>query len=396
MKGIRRQGKNSWQVQVFLGTGPDGKSQRRFVTVRGSKKDAEKKKNELLTSLAKGVPIPVNRRTVAEHLRDWLEGYAKTKCSPRTVEGYQSIIDHHLVPALGHMQLRDLQPSIIQRYYGEKCGSLSTRTVHHHHRVLSESLKFAVRQGTLGRNPCELVDAPSPRGKRMRTMTPGEVGHLLDIASQSAYYPVIYTALNTGMRQAELLGLRWRDVDLDEGTISVSQVLYKRQGVTVFKEPKTEHSRRCINMTPKLALYLKGHRAACQAYRLAVEKPLTLDDLVFVTPEGTPIDPCVLSHAFGKLVKQAGLEGVRFHDCRHTFASLMLLRKVSPKIVSEMLGHASASFTMDTYQHIINGMQKDAVALLDEVLPVGVSATNYADSTRLSENSSTRASVAQW
>jgi integrase len=376
--------------------GPDGKLQRRFVTVHGKKCDAEKKRNELLVGLAKGVPVPVNRLTVAEHLRDWLEGYAKTKCSPRTIEGYQSIIACHLVPALGQIQLKDLQPSIIQRYYGEECSHLSTRTVHHHHRVLSESLKFAVRQGTIGRNLCDLVDAPSPRGKRMRNMTPGEVGHLLDIASQHPYYPVIYTALNTGMRQAELLGLRWRDVDLDEGTISVSQVLYKRHGVCQFKEPKTKHSGRCINMTPKLALYLKGYRVGCQAYHLALEKPLTLDDLVFVTPEGQPIDPPVLSRAFKKLVKQAGLEGVRFHDCRHTFASLMLLRKVSPNIVSEMLGHASASFTMDTYQHIINGMQKDAVALLDEVLPVGVSATNNAELTRLSENPSVLASVAQW
>jgi len=105
---------------------------------------------------------------------------------------------------------------------------------------------------------------------------------------------------------------------------------------------------------------------------------LTLDDLVFVGPEGNPIDPSVLSHAFAKQVKQARMDGVRFHDCRHTCASLLLLRKVSPKIVNEMLGHASASFTMDVYQHIINGMQKDAVALLDEVSPEGVLAGNNA------------------
>jgi integrase len=386
MKGIRQQSKNSWQIQIFLGTGPDGKSQRRFVTVRGSKRDAEKKRNELLTSLAKGVPVPVGRLTVAEHLHGWVEGYAKTRCSPRTVEGYQSIIDRHLVPALGHLQLKDLQPPVIQRYYGQACNRVTARTVHHHHRVLSQSLKYAVRQGTLGRNPCELVDSPSPRGKTMRTMTPGEVGHLLEIANQSPYYPVIYTAINTGMRQAEVLGLRWRDVDLDEASISVNQVLYKRRGVCSFKEPKTTHSRRRIDITPKLALYLREHRAQCQAYHLALEKPLTLDDLVFMTPEGSPVDPSMLSHGFKMLARQAGLEGVRFHDCRHTWASLMLLRGVSPKVVSEMLGHASAGFTLDVYSHIINGMQKDAVALLDEVLPVGVSARNYAETTRLFTN----------
>jgi integrase len=386
MKGIRQQSKNSWQIQIFLGTGPDGKSQRRFVTVRGSRRDAEKKRNELLASLDKGVPIPAGRLTVAEHLRDWVEGYAKTRCSPRTIEGYQSIIDRHLVPALGHLQLKDLQPPIIQRYYGQACSRVSARTVHHHHRVLSQALKYAVRQNTLGRNPCEQVDPPSPRGKTMRTMTPGEVGHLLEIASESPYYPVIYTALGTGMRQAELLGLRWRDVDLDMASISVSQVLYKRRGVCSFKEPKTTHSRRRIDIAPKLALYLKEYRAQCESYHWQLGTPLTLDDLVFMTPEGSPVDPSMLSHGFKMLTRQAGLEGVRFHDCRHTWASLMLLRGVSPKVVSEMLGHASAGFTLDVYSHIINGMQKDAVALLDEVLPVGVSARNYAETTRLLKN----------
>jgi integrase len=383
MKGIRQQSKNSWQIQIFLGTGPDGKAQRRFVTVRGSRKDAEKKRNELLASLDKGVPIPAGRLTVAEHLRDWVEGYAKTRCSPRTIEGYQSIIDRHLVPALGHLQLKDLQPPIIQRYYGQACSRVSARTVHHHHRVLSQALKYAVRQNTLGRNPCEQVDPPSPRGKTMRTMTPGEVGHLLEIASQSPYYPVIYTALNTGMRQAELLGLRWRDVDLELASISVHQVVYKRRGVWEFKEPKTAHSRRCIDMTPKLALYLRKHRAHCEALHLALEKPLTLDDLVFVTELGEPIVAPALSHAFHTLAIQAGLNGVRFHDCRHTFASLMLMRGVSPKVVSAMLGHASAAFTMDTYQHIMDGMQKGAVAQLDKLMPDGVCATNDATLTLL-------------
>jgi len=395
MKGIRQQSKNSWQIQIYTGSGADGKPQRRFMTVRGSKKDAEKKRNEMLVSLAKGVPIPMGRLTVAEHLHDWLEGYAKTRCSTRTVENYQSIIDRHLVPALGHIQLKDLQPSVIQRYYGEACSRVSARTVHHQHRLLSESLKYAVRQGTLGRNPCELVDAPSYRSKRMKTMTPGEVGHLLEIASESQYYPVIYTALNTGMRQAELLGLRWRDVDLNEASISVNQVLLKRRGVCEFKEPKTAHSRRRIDMTPKLALYLKEYRARCEAYRWQLGAPLTLDDLVFMTERGKPVDPSVLSHTFQKLVKRAGLEGVRFHDCRHTFASLMLLRKVSPKVVSEALGHASAAFTMDVYQHIVNGMQKDAMALLDEVLPEGVPVRNNAELTRLFEDPSTDNRVAK-
>jgi integrase len=173
------------------------------------------------------------------------------------------------------------------------------------------------------------------------------------------------------LRQAELLGLRWRDVDLDMLSISVSQVLYKRRGVCQFKEPKTEHSRRRVAMTPKLALFLKEYRAERESLYWQLGKPLTLDSLVFTSVEGKPIDPGVLSHSFSRMAGQAGLENVRFHDLRHTFASLMLLRGAKARVISEALGHSSVAFTMDTYSHIIEGMQEDAMALLDEVLPAG-------------------------
>jgi len=249
--------------------------------------------------------------------------------------------------------------------------------------VLSQSLKYAVRQGYLGRNPAEMVDPPSPRKKVMRTLTPTEVEVLFENAQDNYYYPVIYTAVSTGLRQAELLGLRWRDIDLDMLSISVSQVLYKRRGICQFKEPKTSHSRRRVAMTPKLALFLREYKAERETLYQQLGRQLTLDDLVFTSVEGEPIDPCVLSHAFNRMVARAGLENVRFHDLRHTFASLMLLRGAKPKVISEALGHASVAFTMDTYSHIIEGMQSDAMALLDEVLPPGVNGAKNKNNAKL-------------
>jgi integrase len=125
-------------------------------------------------------------------------------------------------------------------------------------------------------------------------------------------------------------------------------------------------------MTPKLALFLREYKAERERLYRELGRQLTLDDLVFTGVEGKPIDPCALSHAFGRMTAQAGLEGVRFHDLRHTFASLMLLRGAKPKVISEALGHSSVAFTMDVYSHIIEGMQEDAMALLDEVLPPGI------------------------
>ncbi len=380
MRGhIRKKGERSWQITLDTGTGPDGKRRRYFETVRSSRKsDAQRRLNELLVSLEKGVYAPPGRLTLAEHLNNWLGGYVKTNCSVRTHDGYESIVKNHLTPNLGHVQLKHLHQQAIQSYYGKAIERLSPRTVAKHHRLLSQALKYAVRQGYLSRNPCDLVDPPAWKGKAMRTLTPAEVGVLFETAEDNYYYPVIYTAVSTGLRQAELLGLRWRDIDLDFLSISVSQVLYKRRGICQFKEPKTSHSRRRVAMTPKLALFLRKYKADRERLYRELGKEPTLDDLVFPSIEGKPLDGCVLTHNFTRIAKRAGLNGVRFHDLRHTFASLMLLRGAKPKVISEALGHSSVAFTMDAYSHIIEGMQEDAMALLDEVLPAGVNKNSVA------------------
>ncbi|MFC1893365.1 tyrosine-type recombinase/integrase [Chloroflexota bacterium] len=238
--------------------------------------------------------------------------------------------------------------------------------------MLSQSLRYAVRQGILGRNICELVIAPSWKGKVMRTLTPAEAEVLLETASGNQFFPVIYMAISSGLRQAELLGLRWRDVDLDTLSTSVVQTLYKRRGECTFQQPKTDRSRRRVAMTPKLSLFLRDFRKEREVLYLELGGVLGLDDLVFANYEGKPLDPSMLSHEFARIVKRAGLEHVRFHDLRHTFASLALLRGAKPKVISEALGHSSVAFTMDVYSHIIEGMQSEMMALLDEVLPSAV------------------------
>jgi integrase len=238
MRGtIRAKGKDSWQISFYTGKVISGKRERYFETVHAHRKsDAQLVVNERILNLTKNVALPKGRITVTECLNQWLEGYVKTNCSQRTYDGYKSIIDHHLLPDLGHVKLRELQAPIIQKYYGKACEDLSSRTVHHIHRVLSQALRYSVRHGMLGRNPCEDVDPPSPKKKTMRTLTPSEVDVLLENAQEHLYYPIIYTAVSSGLRQAELLGLRWRDLDLDYCTISVSQVLVLRKGEYSYAE----------------------------------------------------------------------------------------------------------------------------------------------------------------
>lgn len=373
MKGnIRKRGENQgWQICVYTGDKtPDGKPIRHFETVRGSKADAQRRLREILTSMDKGSYAPPTKHTVGQLLKEWLDGYCRTNCSMRTCDGYESVARLHLVPSLGHVPLGDLQPRTIQSCYGTLCETLSNRTVLHTHRVLSQALRWAARQNYIGRNPCDLVDPPSPRGRTMRTLSAFEVSMMLESAQDNYYYPVIYTAVSTGLRRNELLGLRWRDIDLDLLCLSVCQVLYKRKGICTFKEPKTAHSRRRVAMTPKLASFLREYRAERESFYWHLGVPLSLDDLVFTNIDGRPIDPSTLTHNFGRIVKRLGLS-VRFHDLRHTYATLMMAAGVHPKIVSEALGHSTVAITLDIYSHVTPGLQESAAKQLDAMLPVG-------------------------
>jgi len=306
MKGyIRQRSKGKWEITIDIGRDPStSKRSRLYESVRGTKKDVQRRLVELLANL----------------------------------DGYQSIISRHLIPNLGRIPLTQLQPQHIQKYYAHALtdgridgkGELSARTVLHIHRVLFQALKYATRQGILIRNPAESVDPPRAKRLKMKTLLPREVAELLNAAKDTGYYPIIYTAVNTGLRQAELLGLRWRDLDLDLASLSVSQVLYKRRGICQFREPKSEYSRRRLDLSPSLAVFLRQYRTERQAECLLLGKPFSENDLVFSNLNNTAIDPGTLTHNFARIARRAGLQGVRFHDLRHTFACLNALGRYPP------------------------------------------------------------------
>ncbi len=373
MRGhIRQRAKGSWSIVITLGRDKaTGKLNQQWHTVRGTKKEAEAKLRELLDALEKGTYVKPSKMTLGEWMEMWLESYVKVNCTLRTYDGYHSVIKNHLAPNLGMIPLTQLKPQQIQQYYSKEFADgkgLSARTVLHIHRILYQALKYAMRQGILMHNAADLVDPPRAKKSRMRTLIPSEVAKLFEVAKDTPYYPIYYTAINTGLRQSELLGLRWRDVDLDLAALSVNQVLYKRRRVCIFKEPKSEHSRRRLDLSPSLSLYLRTYRAQKEAEYAALGKTLGDDDLVFSRIDGTAVDPGTLTHHFADMVRKLGFSRVRFHDLRHSFASLMLLAGVHPKVVSEMLGHSSVAFTLDTYSHVIGGLQKSAMLKLDEML----------------------------
>jgi integrase len=347
------------------------------MTIRGSKKDAERELRTILTRIEGGILVKPTKLTLGEYLEQWLRDYVIINTAPTTADGYSDIVLAHLIPELGRISLNALQPSHIQAYYTRMLesgrrdgkGGLSAQTVKHHHRVLHEALKYAVKHDILIRNIAEAVDPPRPDTKEMVTLQPEFIGIFLDAAQNIPYYFLFYTALYTGLRRSELLGLRWRDIDLDLATLSVVQTLHyvPRIGY-VFREPKTKRSRRLVDLPPSLALQLRNHRANQDLERKLLGRTLMPNDLVFCNSDGTPLPPNSVTKGFSKLMKSLGMPGIRLHDLRHTHATIMLSQGVHPKIVSERLGHSSVAITLDTYSHVLPGIQAAAARRFDEEL----------------------------
>ncbi len=240
--------------------------------------------------------------------------------------------------------------------------------------MLSEALNHAVKWGMLSRNVAQAVDPPRPARAEVNILAPERIQSLLDealgleAASGLPYQVLVFAALHTGMRKGELLGLRWSDVDLDMANISVNHSLQiLRGGTLLLREPKTGRSRRTVAMTPSLAVRLHDHRIAQAALRTLLGSVLHDDDFVFSHPDGSAFDPNTVSPAFAKIARRAGLK-LRFHDLRHAHATLMLKSGIHPKIVSERLGHATVAFTLDTYSHVVPGLQEAAARTFDELL----------------------------
>ena len=379
MKGhIRQRSKGSWTIWVDLGRDPEtGKRRQQTMTVRGTKRDAERESRAILTRLETGAYIKPTRLTVGGYLEQWLQGYVSSNTGPRTRERYIEIAHAHLVPALGSILLTALRPQHIQDYYAKALesgrrdgkGGLSAQTVHHHHRVLYEALKHAVKHGILIRNVAEAVDPPRPEHKEMATLWPETVNSLLDAARRIPYYTLFYTALYTGLRRSELLALRWCHVDLDFATLSVVETLHQLHNREfVFRQPKSKRGRRQIALSPSLALLLRQHRAEQEVSRKLLGLELSPSDLVFSQPDGSPLQPDSITQAFTRLARSVGLCGVRFHDLRHTHATLMLRHGIHPKIVSERLGHSTVAITLDTYSHVLPGLQEAAAQRFEEGL----------------------------
>ena len=379
MRGhIIKRYKNSYTIVLNLGVDPiTGRRKQQWLSVKGTKKEAEKRLSDVLHQLDTGTFMKPGKTTLGEFLERWLKDYAWTNLAPRTAEGYEHIIRRHLIPSLGNITLTQLKPEHLQRYYSEKLsegrcdrkGALSSTTVRHHHMALHTAMYSAVKWGLLPKNPADAVSPPPTRQIEMHTMDEDDMHTFLEAAKKTPYHALFYLALFTGMRRSELLALRWSDIDLLLCQVYVSRTLHQlRDGSIVYRAPKTAKGRRMIALTPSTALVLREHGERQEAMRVLLGKPLTDDDLIFSQLDGKPLLPNTVTHNWIKLVRRTGLHGIRLHDARHSHASLMFKQGTHPKIVQERLGHSSIQITLDTYSHVAPGLQEAAAKGFDELV----------------------------
>lgn len=366
---FQQKGSPNWTITLDLGKDSNGKRQQKWITVKGTRKDAEKRRTQLLHEIDTGSFVIPGKVTVSEYLEQWLAAHVKSTVSARTHQLYSYISTKHVIPTVGNLALCALRPQHIQKMYAAKLQSLSPRTVQLIHVTLGKALNNAVKTGLLAHSPLAAVDCPKVERHEIKTMTEDDITRFLNEARKGEYHALFFTLLFTGVRRGEALSLRWSDIDFANAQLSVSRTMQFIDNKVTFKAPKTAASRRQIALSPSNCAVLRMHRQGQEKTRQALQLPaITESDLVFCHYDGTPWLPNSITHAWIKLVRSCGLTGIRLHDARHSHATLMLKGEVSPKVIQERLGHSTIGITLNLYAHVSPGMQKAAANRFDDMV----------------------------
>lgn len=357
-----------------LGRLPDGRWQARYHVLVGgawkrralygkTKEEAAKKLRQALGARDDGAQPISAKETVGKYLDGWMAGIeAGGELRPRSVASYRGTIELYLKPALGKVPLARLQPQQVAQLYRDLLAAgKSAKTVRNTHGVLHRALEQALRWRLLPVNVADLVDPPRRTPHEMDAFSPEEARQVLAAAAGDDLEALWVLALTAGLRQGELLALRWADVDLERGSLRVVASMVRIAGQEPqLAEPKSKRSRRQVELSAGAVEALRRHR---EAQRVA-----NLVGYVFTRADGRPLSVTTLWKRWQALLARAQVRRIRFHDARHTAATLLLSRGVHPKLVSEMLGHSTVAITLDVYSHVTPAMHREAARVMDEVL----------------------------
>jgi integrase len=385
MRGSVKKRGAGYSVIIELERDPvTGKRRQKWHSGYPTKRAAERALAEMVSSVHSGTFIELTNEMLVEHLTEWLTAIEPT-IRPATHYSYSRNMRLHVVPRLGSVQLRRVDGGMLNGLYAEllssgKCsnggGGLSPRTVRYIHTILHRAFKDAVRWGRLARNPADAADPPRASADNrpaMKTWTAEQVRIFLDYIAKHRLFAAFLLLATTGMRRGEVLGLRWSDLDLAVGRVSVVQTVIVINHQVRIGSPKTAAGRRTVALDPFTVTALREHRQRQLAERLLMGAGFTDHGLVFCRPDGAPLHPERFSRTFSEQAAKAGLPPIRLHDLRHTWATLALTAGVHPRVAQERMGHSTVGITLGTYSHVAEGMQADAAALVAQLMTQPVS-----------------------
>ena len=363
---IIRRGCSTWLVRVFIGREAETRK-RRYLnqTVRGGLRDAQTRLNEMLSERDRGRSIDSSKQTLNQYLDRWLDLCAKPRLRAKSFQDYEGLLRRYVRPRLGSKALATVSAMDIQALYHEMLvRGLSPRSIRYTHAVLRSALKQAVRWRLILENPAEFVDLPRQERRPVTVLSVEQARTFIKAISRHPYAALLALAITTGMRPSEYLGLTWNDLDLDRGTVSISHALEWYKGGWRLADTKRSRSRRVVKLQAWVVPLLRD--------RVPEEQESSGDRLLFRARRGGPIrESRFVQDQFKPLLRAAQLPAIRLYDLRHTAATISLVAGVSPKVISEQLGHASVAFTLDVYSHVLPHMQDAAAEKVQALLVNG-------------------------
>jgi integrase len=373
---ITRRGQHSWRLKFEAGDRDPatGKRVTRFVTVRGTKKDAQRELTRILSEIENGTAVDPSKVTIAEYIRGWLDG--ADHLGGKTAERYRGLVEQQIVPHLGGVILQKLRPSQIVEWHtrllrrGGKDGApLGARTVGHAHRVLHTAIAKAAELEIVGRNVASLVRPPKVEAGEVEILMADQIGEVLGKLRGHRLLSIAAMALGAGLRRGEICALRWSDVDLEQAVVRVEQAVEETTAGIKIKGPKTRQGRRSITLPAYAAEALRSHWTEHLRLRLALGlgRPGT-EDLVFTLSDGSPWAPDYLSRAWRRATLTLGLPSIGLHALRHSHASALIAAGVDVLTISRRLGHATPAFTLSVYGHLFANTDAAAAKAIDAVM----------------------------
>jgi integrase len=363
---IKQRADGLWEARISL---PGGKRKSLYGKTR---REAQDKLRAALRDVDAGLDLAAGPQTVGQFLDRWLADVVRATVRPKTHHSYSQLVRLHIKPTLGQYQLAKLTPQHVQAMLTAKSASgLSPRTVQYIRAVLRRALGQALKWGLVGRNVATLVDPPRSVIRPVAPLSAKQARAFIAATKEDRLGPLFTVAITTGLRQGELFGLRWQDVDLASGTLRVRHAMQRIDGKPTLVEPKTDKSRRTASLAASAVDALKAQRIRQLEERLLAGERWHDWGLVFTSSIGTPLEPSNVSGRLHKHLADAGLPRQRFHDLRHCCASLLLSQHIPPRVVMDVLGHSQISLTMNTYSHVMPAMLRDAANALDAALAAG-------------------------